>query len=424
MGYISRRILDVVTARMADEPVVALQGPRTVGKSTLLAEVAQRHGVTMIDLDDPEVCDAVTADPATFVAGPSPVCIDEFQKAPIVLDAIKATLNKRLTPGRFVITGSTRFDALPRAAQALTGRIHVIDLLPFSQGEIDGHHEDFLETAITYPCSLVTPDRSTTTRADYMHRILRGGMPLAVARHGKSRNRWFDDYTHMCSTRDITELSRIRRVALMPVLLRRLAGQTAQMLNMAAAGRAAGLEPRTAETYTKLLEDLFLVRRLPAWGRTLRARAVASPKIHVLDSGLAARLLRVTQDRIHRLDPAALSEFGHLLETFVVGELLKQVSWSDETASTGHWRTHDNHEIGLIVEHDNGAITAFEVKSTTRVTAKDTRSLQALRDTLGSTFNAGIILYTGTLSYRIDDDIIAIPIDRLWNKHNTRGDST
>lgn len=138
MGYISRRVLDVLTTRMADEPVVALQGPRTVGKSTLLAEVAQRHGVTMIDLDDPEVCDAVTADPATFVAGPSPVCIDEFQKAPIVLDAIKAALNKRLAPGRFVITGSTRFDALPRAAQALTGRIHVIDLLPFSQGEIDG----------------------------------------------------------------------------------------------------------------------------------------------------------------------------------------------------------------------------------------------------------------------------------------------
>ena len=418
MDHVSRRVLGVVSDRLAEEPVVALQGPRTVGKSTLLREIARHHGVEVIDLDEPAVRDAVTADPGNFAAGASPVCIDEFQKAPVVLDAIKAELNRRLVPGRFVITGSTRFDALPRAAQALTGRIHVIDMLPFSQGEIDGRAEHFLDKAMSDPGSLVTHRRSATSRGDYIERICRGGMPLAVARNSESRQRWFDDYLRVCLARDVTELARIRQGALLPALLRRLAGQTGQVLNMAAAGRAAGLEPRTAETYTKLLEDLFLVHRLDAWGRTLRARVTASPKIHVLDAGVAARLLRLTQARLGRLDPAAASEFGHLLETFVVGELLKQASWNSNVAGVGHWRTHDGHEVDLVVEHGDGTITAFEVKAPARATSKDARGLKVLRDSLGDAFNAGIILYTGELAYRLDTKLLVVPIDSLWSGHD------
>ncbi|MCY3951100.1 MAG: ATP-binding protein [bacterium] len=417
MDRVVRRVLWLVLARLAEEPVVALQGPRTVGKSTLLGEVAARHGVAVIDLDEPAVRDAVRADPGIFTAGAPPVCIDEFQKAPVVLDAIKAELNRRLGPGRFVLCGSTRFDALPRAAQALTGRIHVIDLLPFSQGEMDGRVEGFLAVAMTTPDLLVSARRSATSRDDYIERICRGGLPLAVARQAESRNRWIDDYVRVSLARDVTELARIRQGALLPALLRRLAAQTGQVLNMATAGRGAGLDPRTAETYTKLLEDLFLVRRLGAWGRTLRARTAATPKIHVLDSGVAARLLGLSPARLGRLDPAALSEFGHLLETFVVGELLKQASWTGDIAGVGHWRTHDGHEVDLVIEHHDGSVTAFEVKSAARVTTRDLRGLRTLRDALGEGFNSGIVLHTGEFTYRLDDRIIVAPIDLLWSEH-------
>ena len=278
LRWFERRAAEIVSVRLLEEPVVALQGPRTVGKSTLLAEVSKRHGVAVVDLDDPVVRDAVAADPATFVSGPSPVCIDEFQRAPVVLDAIKSELNRRLAPGRFVITGSTRFDALPRAAQALTGRIHIIDLLPLSQGEMQGRREDFLDLAATEPESVVGRPRPAATRADYVERICRGGLPLAVARGGSSRARWFDDYVRVSLARDVTELSKVRQGALLPGLLRRLAAQTAQVLNMASAGRSAGLEPRTAEAYTGLLEDLFLVRRLHAWGPHAAVPSVCIPK--------------------------------------------------------------------------------------------------------------------------------------------------
>lgn len=206
--------------------------------------------------------DAVSADPATFVAGPSPVCIDEFHKAPVVLDAIKVELNRQLVAGRFVVTGSTRFDALPLAAQVLTDRIHIVDVLPFSQGEMAGFTAVFLETAMSEPASLVLSHRSPTTRSDYIARTCMGSLPLAVARNETARRRWFDDYVRVSLARDVTELAKIRQGALLPALLRRLAGQTAQVLNMARAGRAVGLAAAMAEMYTKLLEDLFLVRRL------------------------------------------------------------------------------------------------------------------------------------------------------------------
>ena len=173
-------------------------------------------------------------------------------------------------------------------------------------------------------------------------------------------------------------------------------------------------QPHAANDLVLALEDLFLVQRLPAWGRTLRARAAATPKIHVVDSGLAARLLRLTPTRLAKLDPATLVDFGHLLETFVVGELLKQASWNDDVAGVGHWRTHDGQKVDLVIERFDGRITCFEIKASRHVGARDASGLVALRNTLGDQFHAGFILGTGDVSYRFDDRIYVTPIDRLW----------
>ncbi len=139
------------------------------------------------------------------------------------------------------------------------------------------------------------------------------------------------------------------------------------------------------------------------------------PKVQVLDSGLAARLMGVTPERLARLDPAAITAFGHLFETFVVGELLKQASWGTGIASIGHWRTHDGQEVDLVIEHDDGAVTAFEVKAAAGVDHSDARGLRALRDILGDAFNAGFVLNTGEVTYRLEDRIIVAPADRLWS---------
>lgn len=412
---ISRRIERVAQRRLADEPVLALHGPRAVGKTTLLRSLAARHGTEVIDLDDLATREAVAADPATFVSGPAPVCIDEYQHVPVVLDAIKAELNRDGSPGRFVITGSTRHDAIPQAAQALTGRLHLMTVYPLSQSEIAGVDEDLVETLFTEPLVTVTAKPSSTSRPEYVTRVVAGGFPPALQRTTASaRARWFDDYVKLCLERDVAELARIQQKAALPELLARLAAQTGQVLNIAAAGEAAGLSKRTADSYTKLLEALFLVHRLPAWGTTLRARAAALPKLHVVDSGLAARLLRLTPEKLARPDATALQQLGHLLETFVVGEVRKQASWMDGIAGLGHWRTHDGAEVDLVIERDDGTVVALEVKAGTRVVAKDLAGLRVIRDALGVAFVAGVALHTGSRSYTAEDRIHVLPVDRLW----------
>lgn len=414
---ISRRIERVARARLRDEPVIALQGPRAVGKTTLLRALAAAYGVEVIDLDDLATRAAVSADPGTFVAGRPPVCIDEYQHVPVVLDAIKAELNRDGSPGRYAITGSTRHDALPRAAQALTGRLHLMAVYPFSQGEIAGVEENFVEAFFADPAATVTAEPSPTSKAEYVARVVGGGFPSALRRSSESaRARWFDDYVGLCLERDVSELARIQQKAALPELFARLAAQTGQVLNIAAAGDAAGLKKRTADNYVKLLEALFLVHRLPAWGKTLRARAAALPKLHVVDSGLAARLLRLTAAKLDRPNATALQQFGHLLETFVVAEVRKQVSWMDGVAVVGHWRTRDGVEVDLVVERDQGSVVAFEVKAGSRVTGGDLAGLRVIRDSLGDAFVAGAVLHTGNRSYIADDRIFALPIDRLWRR--------
>ena len=163
-----------------------------------------------------------------------------------------------------------------------------------------------------------------------------------------------------------------------------------------------------------LLHLLFLLVQLPAWGRTLRSRVNAKPKVHVVDSGLAARLLRLNPDKLAGLDPSALTDFGHLLATFVIGEVRKQASWLNEAVALGHWRTSDGAEVDLVIEYDDGTVIGLEVKASERAPAAEFRGLAQLRDALGPRFAAGIILTTGRRSYTYADRLHVMPIDRLW----------
>jgi predicted AAA+ superfamily ATPase len=415
-GIAERRVSALLDDLLRVEPVIALHGPRSVGKSTVLSALAGARGVPVLDLDDLGIRDAVVANPQTAVATPGLLCVDEYQHAPQILDALKARLNREGTlPGTAVLTGSTRQDALPRTAQALTGRLHTMTIWPLSQGEISGVDEDFLPALRAEPDAAVAArPSSTTTRAEYADRLCAGGFPLALRRTGTARDRWFDDYIRQSLERDAVELVRIRQRTMLRDLLGRLAGRTGQILNLTSVSQGLTGDRRTIEDYVRLLEDLFLIDRLPAWGKTLRTRAVAAPKLHVIDTGVAARLMGIAPAKLATLDPTALAEFGHLLETFVVGELRKQVSWLDEQVSTGHWRTHDGDEVDYIIEFNNGQVLAFKVKANERVSGADLKGLRTLRDTLGDRFVAGVALSTGLRSFTCEDRLHVMPVDRLW----------
>jgi len=406
----------VLTHRLAEEPAIVLNGPRTVGKSTLLSAFADSVGRAVIDCDDPATRAAVRNDPARFVATPGPVIIDEYQHVPELLDAIKAELNRGLTPGRYVLAGSTRYSALPQAGQALTGRVDILDVLPLAQVEIDGSATDLLIHRLLDGAELPTSfEPSVTTREEYSRRITAGGMPVALRRPpGRSRSRWFANYLDLVIERDVIELTRVRQREMLPRLLNVLASRSGQVLNIAAAAEAVGMEKSSAENYIRLLEAVFLLQRLPAWGTTLGSRVARQPKVHVVDAGVMAWLLGLTPEKIAKNDPSVLTEYGHLVETFAVGEILKHVSWWDGPVAAGHFRTATAEEVDLVLERDDGSVIAFEVKAGTRVDSADLAGIRALRARLGNRLAAAVILYTGPLAYRHEDGTMVLPLDVLW----------
>lgn len=280
-SLVPRRVSGLLTELVTVEPVIALHGPRSVGKSTVLRGFAAQVGGSVLDLDDVEVREAVVGNLASVAAGQASLCVDEYQRVPDILDALKACLSREGSfPGTAVITGSTRQDALPATAQALIGRLHALTIWPLSQGEIAGVRENLLKACGVNPEGTVSQiPTSATSRADYVDRVCAGGLPLGLRRSGAARARWFDDFVRASVERDALELSRIRERQAMTDLLGLLAARTGQLLNVSAAADKLGVSRATVESHLRLLEDLFLVVRLPAWGKTLRSRVSVKPAV-------------------------------------------------------------------------------------------------------------------------------------------------
>jgi len=214
--------------------------------------------------------------------------------------------------------------------------------------------------------------------------------------------------------RDVLDIARIRQRDALPRLLRQLAAQTGQMLNITKAGQTIGLESSTANRYAALLEAAFMIQRLPAWGETMGKALASYPKVHVIDSGLAAWLMGLSATKIRSRNPAALTEFGHVVETFTVGEILKQVSWSDDVITASYFRTRDGDEVDLVLESWDGRVVGFEIKSGTRIKDPDLNGLRLLRDRLGERFVGGYVLNLGELAYRKEDRITVLPLSHVW----------
>jgi predicted AAA+ superfamily ATPase len=373
--------------------------------------------VVVTDLDDLQTRGLVEADPALFVGAdrPTPVCIDEFQHVPELLDAIKHELNRGLRPGRYILTGSTRYESLPRAAQSLTGRAHIVTMWPLSQGEINGRRESALDRLLDDPATLVTVEPSSTSRSDYERIVLAGGFPLALERRpGQSRDRWFANFIDLVVSRDVMEIREVRQRQVLPQVLRRLTQQTGQLMNIANIADAVGLGATSVRDYVGLLEAVFLVHRLEPFSRSAANRAIRSPKVHAVDTGLAAYLTGVTEEKLTARDPATLAQFGHLVETFAVNELMKQAGWAARRVAFSHFRTKDQTEVDLVAESSDGSVAGIEVKASGTVKDSDFAGLRLLRDRLGSAFVGGVVINLGQVSYTYEDRLHVLPLDRLW----------
>lgn len=393
--------------------MVALIGARQVGKSTLArALVADDPTADYVSLDDVDVRAAADADPRGFVENRRGLlAIDEFQRAPDLLLAIKSIVDMDPRPGRFLLTGSAHPFAIRRIVDLLPGRMELIELEPFSQGEIEGRRESFVDAAVAGRLSLEHSGR--LSKLDYLRRACAGGFPEALERAGRRRTAWFRSYVSSVTQREVRDVSDLAWLGELPRLMRLVAARHASVLNVADLARDAGLPPRTVHRYIDVLEAVFLIRRVPAWSRNLTSKEARAAKVFVADSGLAAYLRGASPESLVNPEVARGAD-GPILEGFAVGEIRRQIAWSETQPSLHHFRDRQGIEVDVILEADDGRVAGIEIKAGAAVRDDDVHALRLIRDRLGDRFRTGMVLHTGRERLSFGDRLFALPLADVW----------
>ena len=394
---------------LADTPVVLIHGPRQCGKTTLARVLGEARGYAYFSFDDDVALAAARADPVGFAGDlPERTILDEVQRVPALFTAIKTTVDRLRTPGRFILTGSANVLLVPKLADSLAGRMEILRLHPLAQCELAGRAPRFLDTLFTGGFKTRKYERLGTALAE---RIAAGGYPAALARTTpRRRTAWYRDYVETLVQRDVRDLARISALDALPRLLALAAAQTARLLNVTDLAGPFQVSRPTIRDYVTLLERVFLLEALPPWHSNRLSRLIKTPKLHVGDTGVACALLG--------LDVAALARdramLGHLLETFVFQELRRQSSWHEDSITCHHFRDKDGVEVDIVLERGAHELAGVEVKAAATVTAADFRGLRKLREAAGGRFAGGVVLYDGESSASFGDGLYAVPIRALW----------
>ena len=398
---------ELVTTALKDTPVVMVTGPRQCGKTTLVRDLIASNR-EFITLDDDTVLASARSDPTGLVRGLNRTTIDEVQRAPDLLRAIKRSVDDDRRAGRFLLTGSANILTLPQVSESLAGRMEIVSLLPLSQAEIRRRKPTFLKSAfegkLGKPAEMMIGD-------DLVQTVLIGGYPEMLRRRDpKRRQAWARDYVKAIVQRDVRDIAEVEKLEQMPRLLQILAHHSGQLTNFTQVGGQIGFDDKTTRKYVSILEQLFLVRRVEPWFRNQLKRLVKTPKLHFLDSGLLGTLLRATAEQVAR----DRSIFGTLLETFVFSEVLKQASWLDESCAVYHYRDKDQDEVDLVIEAGDGALVGIEIKASATVNAGDFKGLRKLAAASERDFRLGLVLYDGTRAVPFGERLFAAPIPCLW----------
>ncbi len=402
--FVERRVREA----LADTRVVMLCGPRQAGKTTLVQRIAG-DDIPFYTLDDEITLDAASNDPIGFVRSLDRAVIDEIQRVPRLLLAIKTSVDTDPRPGRFLLTGSANLMTLPLVTDSLAGRMEIIRLLPLAQAELRGTRPSFLERVFAADAPAAT---APAVGSDLMEIVLAGGYPEALTRTGWRRRRaWHVNYVEAILQRDVRDIARIEQLKSMPKLLRVLAEHSGRLVNYSSFGSPLGMSHVTIRKYVGVLEDLFLIQTIQPWYSNVLKRLLKSPKLHFLDAGLLASLRRLTPDRVRRERTA----FGPLLESFVFGELLKLASWADDPYSFSHFRDKEGNEVDIVLEDASGRVAGIEVKASATVSSRDFAGLKRLAAACGDNFAQGLVLHDHDRTIPFGHRLASAPIATLWS---------
>ena len=394
---------------MLERRVLLLSGVRQCGKTTL-AHQLESNETEYRTLDDGTLREAAENDPQGFVKrNVKTLIIDEVQRVPPLLSAIKKAVDEDISYGQYLLTGSTNIQSLPTVNESLAGRIAKIRLRPLAQGEIERTTPSFFDSAFnqSFSSSSTNYDRDAILEVAF-----RGGFPEPMLLQDRGRKRWHTDYVNAILERDLKEIARIHRKNAMRELVHTLAAWSGKFMDLSAIGSGLSIQRSTIESYINALETLYLVERVYPWIKTDYARVGKQSKLFMVDSGLMTSLLSWKMDQV-RLDS---DRSGKLIETFAFNEIMAQIDASDGRYELFHYRDREKREIDFLIEREDDALLAIEIKAGSAVTKRDFTHLRWFQKNLAKKqLFIGIILYTGEHPASFGDNLWAVPFGLLWS---------
>ncbi|WP_331375357.1 ATP-binding protein [Sinorhizobium chiapasense] len=401
--FVARRVEEA----LSDTPVVLIVGPRRAGKTTLVRKMDGTDR-SYITLDDQTVLAAAQSDPIGFIRGLDRAIIDEIQRAPELLLAIKKSVDDDYRPGRFLLTGSANVLTLPRVADSLAGRMETIRMLPLARAEVEGATSTFLDRLFK---GELQSARNAIVGDDLVKLVLLGGFPEAIARESERRRQdWARSYLTSVLTRDLRDIADVEKLTELPRFVRLLAEHSGQLVNYSQFGSSINVSHKTGQRYVGLLEQVFLIAIVQPWYTNALKRIAKTPKLHFVDSGILATARGLTFDRVK----PDRGTFGALLESFVFSEILKLMTGSDLRLVPYHFRDQQMREVDVVLERDDGMIVGIEVKASATVKASDFGGLKTLAEACGEKFAFGVVLYDSSDVVPFGDRLAAAPLSCLW----------
>lgn len=407
-----RFLTKAIEEAIADTSVNLIVGPRQVGKSTLCEQLIENglFKAQMVTMDDPVILAGAQNDPLGFLKNlDKHVIIDEVQRVPELLLSIKKLVDEDRKGMRFLLTGSANVMLLPKVADSLAGRIEIHQLWPMAQPELNEKPSGFLSALLNENLQF-NPEKINWE--GLIQTIVAGGFPEAVARPVESRRKkWFASYIKSILQKDVKELANIEGLADLPKVLHLIATRTGSRINFSEIGRLADIKTPTLHRYLALLENIFLIVKVPAWTPNEEGQYVKSPKVYINDTGLLTYLRGETAETL--LSNRTI--LGSFLENFVVMEILKQITWHETEIKPYHFSIHKGAEVDLVLEDEKKQLYGIEIKSKASIDLNDFKGLKKLADTAGKKFKRGIVLYSGDhVVGGFGENLQAVPITALW----------
>lgn len=402
-----RQIEPRVVEALHDTPVVFLAGPRQAGKTTLVRRIAAQ-GLRYLTMDDELTLLSARQDPAGMIRNLDRAVIDEIQRAPELLLAIKKSVDEDRRPGRFLLTGSANLMLLPTLSDSLAGRMETLHLLPLSQSEIERQQTNWIDTAFAGRILTVT---QPALGENLVERVLRGGYPEALERiTARRRTTWVRQYIDALIQRDVRDIASIEKLDQLPRFLRVLAEATGQMCNYTQLAGQVGIDSKTAARYMGIFEQMYLLKRVDTWAHNRLKRVVKSPKLQLIDSGLLATLINLGSEEVAK----NRKRFGPVLESFVYSELLKHTTSAEGEYHLLCYRDADKVEVDVMIENAAGSLIGVEIKAAATVREGDLRGLKKLVSIAGTRFKMGVLLYDGMETLPVGENLWAAPLSSLW----------